>query len=113
MKPLEGPVNRVGGMIDQVTDEVTNMVDTAEKSTLSKIGRRAKLMQAMGIGGQGSAGASGKGGNTAQQAARVPDKSRVPVDKLKAAVKKAAKAESKAAEENSLKPLRVEFIITS
>ena len=66
MKPLEGPVNKVGGMIDQVTDEVTNMVDTAEKTTLSKIGNGAKLMQAMGIGGQGSAGASGKGGNTAE-----------------------------------------------
>ena len=65
MKPLEGPVNKVGGMIDQVTDEVTNMVDTAEKTTLSKIGNGAKLMQAMGIGGQGSAGASGKGRNTA------------------------------------------------
>jgi len=61
MKPIEGPVNKVGGMIDQVTDEVTNMVDSAEKTTLSKIGNGAKLMQAMGIGGQGSAGASGRG----------------------------------------------------
>lgn len=62
MKPLEGPVNKVGGMIDQVTDEVTNMVDSAEKTTLSSIGSGAKLMSAMGLGG---AGGSGKGGNTA------------------------------------------------
>ena len=65
MKPLEEPVNRVGGMIDQVTDGVTGMIDDAEKTTLSSIGSGAKLMQAMGIGGQGSAGGSGKGGNTA------------------------------------------------
>ena len=65
MKPLEGPVNKVGGMIDQVTDEVTNMVDSAEKTTLSSIGSGAKLMSAMGLGGAGGPGGSSKGGNTA------------------------------------------------
>ena len=65
MKPLEGPVNKVGGMIDQVTDEVTNMVDNAEKTTLSSIGSGAKLMESMGLGGIGGPGGSGKDGNTA------------------------------------------------
>ncbi len=65
MKPLEGPVNKVGGMIDQVTDEVTNMVDSAEKTTLSSIGSGAKLMSAMGLGEAGGPGGSSKGGNTA------------------------------------------------
>ena len=53
MKPLQGPVNTVGGMIDQVTDEATGMVDSAEKTTVSKMGSGAKLMSAMGIGGKG------------------------------------------------------------
>ena len=53
MKPLEGPVKTVGGMIDQVTDQTTGMVDSAEKTTLSSMGSGAKLMTAMGIGGQG------------------------------------------------------------
>ena len=52
MKPLEGPVKTVGGMIDQVTDQTTGMVDSAEKTTLSSMGSGAKLMTAMGIGGQ-------------------------------------------------------------
>ena len=65
MKPLQGPVSTVGGMIDQVTDEVTNMVDSAEKTTLSSVGSGAKLMSAMGLGGAGGPGGSGKGGNTA------------------------------------------------
>ncbi len=52
MKPLEGPVKTVGGMIDQVTDQTTGMVDSAERTTLSSMGSGAKLMTAMGIGGQ-------------------------------------------------------------
>ena len=62
MKPLEGPVKTVGGMIDQVTDQATNMVDTSEKTTISRMGNGAKLMTAMGIGGKGG-GQSKDGGN--------------------------------------------------
>ena len=62
MKPLEGPVKTVGGMIDQVTDQATNMVDTSEKTTLSSMGNGAKLMTAMGIGGN----AGGKESEQAQ-----------------------------------------------
>ncbi len=46
-------MNTVGGMIDQVTDEATGMVDSAEKTTVSKMGSGAKLMSAMGIGAKG------------------------------------------------------------
>ena len=67
MKPLEGPVKTVGGMIDQVTDQTTGMVDSAEKTTLSSMGSGAKLMTAMGIGGQ-SKNESKAGGKEAGQA---------------------------------------------
>jgi hypothetical protein len=71
MKPLQGPVNTVGGMIDQVTDEATGMVDSAEKTTVSKMGSGAKLMSAMGIegkGGQGQGASNAAGGKDSGQA---------------------------------------------
>ena len=66
MKPLEGPVKTVGGMIDQVTDQTTGMVDSAEKTTLSNMGSGAKLMTAMGIGGQSKNESKAGGKETGQ-----------------------------------------------
>ncbi|WP_242842088.1 deaminase, partial [Ruminiclostridium cellobioparum] len=66
MKPLEGPVKTVGGMIDQVTDQTTGMVDSAEKTTLSSMGSGAKLMTAMGIGGQSKNESKAGGKETGQ-----------------------------------------------
>ena len=71
MKPLQGPVNTVGGMIDQVTDGATGMVDSAEKTTVSKMDSGAKLISAMGIGekgGQSKEGSSADGGKENGQA---------------------------------------------
>ncbi|OPX45585.1 hypothetical protein CLHUN_09640 [Ruminiclostridium hungatei] len=52
MKPLEGPVNSVGGMIEQVTDQATGVVDNAEQSAMSSMGNGSKLLS-------GFAGSSG------------------------------------------------------
>ena len=44
MKPLEGPVNSVGGMIEQVTDQAAGVVDNAEQSAMSSRGNGSKLL---------------------------------------------------------------------
>ncbi len=43
-KPLQGPVNTVGGMIAQVIGEATGMMDNAEKTTVSKMGNRIMIV---------------------------------------------------------------------
>jgi hypothetical protein len=57
MKPLEQPVNKVGGLIDQVTEEATGLVDNAEKQTGSVLGNGTQLLA--GLAGIGAA-AGGK-----------------------------------------------------
>jgi hypothetical protein len=61
MKPLEQPVNKVGGLIDQVTEEATGLVDDAEKQTGSVLGNGNQLLA--GLAGVGAAGGkdAGKG----------------------------------------------------
>ena len=61
MKPLQGPINNVNGMIDEVTDGATGMVNNAEKSATSTLGSGAKLVTAMGIGKSGGSKANSKG----------------------------------------------------
>ena len=61
MKPLQGPINNVNGMIDEVTDGATGMVNNAEKSATSTLGSGAKLVTAMGIGKSGGNKANSKG----------------------------------------------------
>ncbi|ACL75845.1 GH-E family nuclease [Ruminiclostridium cellulolyticum] len=61
MKPLQGPINNVNGMIDEVTDGATGMVNNAEKSATSTLGSGAKLVTAMGIGKAGGSKANSKG----------------------------------------------------
>ena len=66
MKPLEGPVNSVGGMIEQVTDQATGVVDNAEQSAMSSMGNGSKLLSgfAGSSGSQsGQAGTAGTAGD--------------------------------------------------
>ncbi|MEF2967769.1 AHH domain-containing protein [Paenibacillus sp. M1] len=72
MKPLEQPVQQVGGMIDQVTDGATGMVDDAEQKAGSFLSNGSKLLtelsgaSAAGPGQEGAKaqgpGQGGKGG---------------------------------------------------
>lgn len=64
MKPLEQPVQQVGGMIDQVTDGATGMVDDAEQKAGSFLGNGSKLLTELsGVNpaGPGQEGAKAKG----------------------------------------------------
>ncbi|MEF2967774.1 hypothetical protein V3851_18245 [Paenibacillus sp. M1] len=64
MKPLEQPVQQVGGMIDQVTDGATGMVDDAEQKTGSFLGSGSKLLTELSGGspaGPGQEGAKAQG----------------------------------------------------
>ena len=61
MKPLQGPINNVNGMIDEATTGATGMVNNAEQSATSTLGSGAKLVTAMGIGKAGGSKANSKG----------------------------------------------------
>lgn len=65
MAPLQGPINSVGGMIDQATDGASGMVDNAEKSATATLGNSSKLLTNMGKagGGKGEGKADDKGGD--------------------------------------------------
>jgi hypothetical protein len=61
MKPLEQPVNKVGGLIDQVTEEAAGLVDDAEKQTGSVLGNGTQLLAGLaGVGAAGAKDAAGK-----------------------------------------------------
>ncbi len=59
MKPLAQPVKSVGGMIDQVTEGATGIVEDAEQKTVSAFGSGDKLLKGL-TGGKGSKGESKK-----------------------------------------------------
>ena len=60
MKPLQGPINNVNGMIDEATTGATGMVNNAEQSATSTLSSGAKLVTAMGIGKSGGSKATSK-----------------------------------------------------
>ena len=63
--PLQGPISKIGGAIDDVTSGVTGIVDGAEQSTMTAFDSGEKLISGFIGGGKGgsSKGGSAKGGN--------------------------------------------------
>lgn len=67
LKPLEGPVNRVGGMIDEVSGKAASMVDESEQKSVTLFGSGAKVLKefagnTLGNKNAPSSGGSKKGG---------------------------------------------------
>ena len=64
LKPLAGPVNRVGGMIDDVSVKAVSMVDESEQKSIGVFGSGAKLLKELAGNTPGSKNAGGdkKGG---------------------------------------------------
>ena len=53
LKPLQQPVNYVGGMIDEVTEKAVNMVDESEQKAVGVVGNGEKLLKGLAGGAGG------------------------------------------------------------
>lgn len=61
LQPLQGPVDKVGGLIDEATEGATGLVDEAQSQTNQVFGNGTKLLANLsGVSGGGSKDSSGK-----------------------------------------------------
>lgn len=63
LKPLEGPVNRVGGMIDEVSGKAASMVDESEQKSVTLFGSGAKVLKEFAGNTLGNKSAPSSGGS--------------------------------------------------